>query len=75
MLDGLHFGCKRNYGYGITRLKDMQVVDLANLDYSRLEDREAFAVEVTTPFVGVGVPQGRRPRRPVVVERELTKFP
>jgi len=27
-LDGLQFGEKRNYGYGITRLKDTQVVDL-----------------------------------------------
>ena len=51
VLDGLQFGGKRNYGYGITRLKDTQVVDLDDLDYSRLEDGKAFLVEVTTPFV------------------------
>ncbi|NEU58759.1 hypothetical protein [Halorussus sp. MSC15.2] len=50
-LDGLQFGGKRNYGYGITRLKDTQVVDLEALDYSRLEDREAFILELVTPFV------------------------
>ena len=50
-LDGLQFGGKRNYGYGVTRLKDTQVVDLNELDYSRLKDGDAFLVEVTTPFV------------------------
>jgi integrase len=42
VLDGLQFGGKRNYGYGTTTLKDTQVVDLEALDYSRLEDGEAF---------------------------------
>ncbi len=51
MLDGLQFGGKRNYGYGTTMLKDTQVVDLESLDYSRLEDGEAFILEVVTPFV------------------------
>jgi hypothetical protein len=51
VLDGLQFGGKRNYGYGITRLKDTQVVDLDDLDYSRLEDGDVFLVEVTMPFV------------------------
>ena len=50
-LEGLQFGGKRNYGYGITRLKDTQVVDLEALDYSRLEDGEAFILELVTPFV------------------------
>jgi hypothetical protein len=50
-LDGLQFGGKRNYGYGITGLKDTQVVDLGALDYSRLEDGEAFILELVTPFV------------------------
>ena len=50
-LDGLQFGGKRNYGYGITGLKDTQVVDLEALDYSRLEDGEAFILELVTPFV------------------------
>ena len=51
VLDGLQFGAKRNYGYGVTHLKDTQVVDLDDLDYSRLKDSDAFLVEVTTPFV------------------------
>jgi len=51
VLDDFQFGGKRNYGYGITRLKDTQVVDLDDLDYSRLEDGEVSLVEVTTPFV------------------------
>ena len=51
MLDGLQFGGKRNYGYGTTTLKDTQVVDLEALDYSRLEDGEAFILELVTPFV------------------------
>ncbi|MCD2200733.1 hypothetical protein LPA44_12605 [Halobacterium sp. KA-4] len=50
-LDGLQFGGKRNYGYGITRLKDTQIIDLGALDYSRLRDGEAFILEVMTPFV------------------------
>jgi hypothetical protein len=50
-LDGLQFGGKRNYGYGIAGLKDTQVVDLEALDYSRLEDGEAFILELVTPFV------------------------
>ena len=51
VLDGLQFGGKRNYGYGITGLKDTQIVDLEALDYSRLEDGEAFILELVTPFV------------------------
>ncbi|MCF2166516.1 hypothetical protein KVP04_02165 [Halobacterium salinarum] len=50
-LDGLQFGGKRNYGYGITGLKDTQLVDLEALDYSRIEDGEAFMLELVTPFV------------------------
>ncbi|MDL0132047.1 hypothetical protein PNP59_14155 [Halobacterium salinarum] len=50
-LDGLQFGGKRNYGYGTTRLKDTQIIDLETLDYSRLRDGEAFILEVMTPFV------------------------
>jgi len=50
-LDGLQFGGKRNYGYGTTQLKDTQVVDLEALDYSRLDDGEAYILELVTPFV------------------------
>lgn len=51
VLDGLQFGGKRNYGYGTTRLKDTQVVDLEGLDYSRLDDGEEFTLQLVTPFV------------------------
>lgn len=51
MLEGLQFGGKRNYGYGEVELRDTQMVNLDKLDYSRLEDSNAFLVEVTTPFV------------------------
>ena len=50
-LAGLQFGGKRNYGYGITRLKDTQVVDLEALDYSRLEGAETYLIEMVSPFV------------------------
>jgi hypothetical protein len=50
-LDDLQFGGKRNYGYGITGLKETQVVDLESLDYSRLNDGETFILELVTPFV------------------------
>ena len=45
------FGSKRNYGYGTTTLKDTQVVDLEAPAPSRLEDGEAFIIELVTPFV------------------------
>jgi len=51
LLDGLQFGGKRNYGYGITQLKDTQVVDLAALDYSRIQNGEAFSIQLMTPYV------------------------
>lgn len=50
-LDGLQFGGKRNYGYGVTRLKETQMVDLDELDYSRLDGHSTFLLELTTPFV------------------------
>ena len=51
LLDGLQLGGKRNYGYGTTTVKDTQVVDLESLDYSRLEDGEAYILQLVTPFV------------------------
>lgn len=50
-LDGLQFGGQRNYGYGMTRLKDTQLVDLDTLDYSRLRESEAYILELVTPYV------------------------
>nr|WP_259372392.1 hypothetical protein [Salinarchaeum sp. IM2453] len=66
VLDGLQFGGKRNYGYGITRLKDTQVVGLNDRDYSRLEDGEALLVEVTTPFVL----ESEYPKPPIRMSRD-----
>jgi len=50
-MEGLQFGGKRNYGYGEVELKDTQMVDLNELDYSRLEDAKTYLVELVTPFV------------------------
>lgn len=51
VLEGLQFGGKRNYGYGEVELKDTQMVDLNELDYSRLEGAETYLIELMTPFV------------------------
>jgi hypothetical protein len=51
LLDKLQFGGKRNYGYGEVQLKETQIVDLDALDYSRLDDVEAYLIELVTPFV------------------------
>lgn len=70
-LDGLQFGGRRNYGYGMTQLKETQTVDLDKLDYSRLEDGETYLLELVPPVrLGVGVPGGVRPDGPMVVGGE-----
>jgi len=51
VLDCLQFGGKRNYGYGEVMLKDTQMVDLEEIDYSRLENAETYLLELMTPFV------------------------
>lgn len=51
VLDGLQFGGRRNYGYGMTQLQDSQVVDLESLDYSRLKDADDYLLELVTPYV------------------------
>jgi hypothetical protein len=51
MLEGLQFGGKRNYGYGEVQLKDTLIMDLNELDYSRLEGAETYLIELVTPFV------------------------
>lgn len=50
-LDGLQFGGERNFGYGYTRLKDTQLVDLGSLDYSHLRDGNAYILKLVTPYV------------------------
>lgn len=51
LLDDLQLGGKRNYGYGLTRLKDTQCIDLNTLDYSRLADAEGYLIELLSPYV------------------------
>lgn len=51
VLDGLQFGGKRNYGYGTGTLRDTQLVDLDDRDYSRIETGDAFIIELIAPFV------------------------
>lgn len=51
LLDGLQFGGARNYGYGTTRLKDSQCVDLNTLDYSQLREADDYLIELVTPYV------------------------
>ena len=51
VLDELQFGGKRNYGYGEVQLKDTKIVNLDELDYSRLDDAKAYLIELVTPYV------------------------
>lgn len=55
MLDGIQVGGARNYGFGELSVADTQVVELEEVDYSRLEaaqrDGVACEVELVTPFV------------------------
>lgn len=51
VLDELQFGGKRNYGYGEVQLKETQLIDLDELDFSRLNDAETYLIELVTPFV------------------------
>lgn len=51
LLEELQFGGRRNYGYGMTQLKETQVVDLNAVDYSRLDSASGYRIELITPFV------------------------
>lgn len=48
---GLQFGRKRNYGCGVARVTETQVVDLETLNYSQARQDERFRIEFTSPFV------------------------
>jgi len=50
-LEDLQFGGKRNYGYGEVELKETQLIELGELDYSRLKGAETYLIELVTPFV------------------------
>jgi len=65
---GSQFGGKRNYGYGEVQLKDTQMVDLDELDYSRLEGAETYPDRVADAVrPGVRVSRGKRLHDSVVV--------
>ncbi len=51
LLNGLRFGGQRNHGYGTTRLRNTQLVDLNALDYSRLREGEAHVLKLVTLYV------------------------
>jgi len=51
LLDDLQLGGKRNYGYGQTRLKETQLVDLDTVDFARLTEAEEYLIELLTPYV------------------------
>ena len=51
VLEDLQFGGKRNYGYGEVELKETQLIELGELDYSRLKGAETYLIELVTPFV------------------------
>lgn len=51
ILDGLQFGGKRNYGYGLAELVDSQVVEVGKLDYSQLTTADEYRLDLVTPFV------------------------
>lgn len=51
VLDGVQFGGSRNLGYGSALLEETQMVDLHDLDYSRLYDTDEHLIEIVTPFV------------------------
>ena len=50
VLDGLRVGAARNYGLGELSLKDTQLVELDELDYSGIKDT-ALQLELVSPFV------------------------
>lgn len=50
-LTGIQVGGKRNYGYGELSVKDTQLTDLAELDYSRVRDANSHILELITPYV------------------------
>lgn len=51
VLSDLRLGGARNYGFGSMSLKDSQLVDLEELDYSRIEAADAVSIELLSPYV------------------------
>jgi len=52
VLDGLQVGGARNYGFGRLSLADTQVIDLPELEYSRLQGADGgYVLEFVSPYV------------------------
>jgi len=51
VLDGLQFGGRRNFGYGITELKQTATFTLSELSFTELEDADRYLVKFITPYV------------------------
>lgn len=51
VLDGLRLGGARNYGLGEVSFADTQLVELDELDYSRVRAAEAYVIELVSPYV------------------------
>jgi len=51
VLDGLRVGGGRNYGLGKLLLAETQVIDLDDLDYSRVRSADELQIELLSPYV------------------------
>jgi hypothetical protein len=51
VLDGLRLGGARNYGLGEVSLADTRLVELDELDYSRLRAADEYVLELVSPYV------------------------
>jgi hypothetical protein len=51
VLDGVRVGGARNYGFGELSVKDTQVVELRDVDFSRVRDADECVLELVSPYV------------------------
>lgn len=51
VLDGVRVGGGRNYGLGKLLLAETQVIDLDDLDYSRVRSADELQIELLSPYV------------------------
>jgi hypothetical protein len=51
VLDGLRLGGARNYGFGWTSLKETQIIDLDELEYTALRGADEYRIELLSPYV------------------------
>lgn len=51
VLDGVRVGGARNYGFGELSVQETQVVDLVELDWSRIAAADEHVLEVVSPYV------------------------